>query len=163
MLEIFVSHAHEDHQVAQALVTALNMGAGVEIKEIRCTSFAPAGLGAGSQIANDLRKDIRSCKYFMPLITKNVPGSEFVLFEIGAAWVLNKKLFPVVHRMKPGQQIPSVLSGLLYTNLGREDDVVKLLSTLTADIFHAADQIKAPQILAAARSLLRDVRSNGRR
>lgn len=158
-IEVFISHAHKDEELAQTLVRALIFGSGLESDEIRCTSFAPTGLSPGTDIAEGLRKDLKRCNYFMPLITKNVASSEFVLFEIGAAWVLDKEVLPLVHRMRPGQRVPSVISGLLHTDLSRIADVVKFLTKITTETFEAPDQIKAPQIIAAARSFLREVRS----
>jgi hypothetical protein len=153
-LEVFLSHAHRDARVAEALVTFLHMGAGIPLAEIRCTSFDPTGLHTGSNINVDLRKDLKRCKYVLPLITANTPDSEFVSFELGAAWVLEKEIIPLTFRLRARQKMPSVLSALLYTDLTSEAALIKLASNLTSKIFHAADQSTPLQIVAATRHFL---------
>ena len=157
-LEVFVSHAHRDQKIAEALVTFLNMGAGIEIRDIRCTSFAPSGLQAGADINSALRRDLKRCQYFMPLITANAAESDFVSFEIGAAWVLAKEIVPVVYKLASRQRMPAILSGLLSTDLTNKTALIKLATELTSKIFHANDQTKAPQIVAAANGFLSTIR-----
>jgi hypothetical protein len=45
MIDIFVSHSPLDKKLAREFVTFLQLGVGFDIKNIRCTSFAPSALG----------------------------------------------------------------------------------------------------------------------
>jgi hypothetical protein len=153
-IEFFISHSHKDRRVAQALVHFLTFGVGVEAREIRCTSYGATALSAGADIQQELRRDLKRCNYFVPLITSNTEGSEFVSFEIGAAWVLEKKVVPVVYSRGGAPRIPVVLAGLVYSDLADQGSLVKLAGELAFDIFVKSDQPTPAQTLAAANMFL---------
>jgi hypothetical protein len=88
------------------------------------------------------------------LITSNVPQSEFVAFEIGAAWVLKKTTFPLVYKMAPKQQTPSLISDLVCTDLTDENALINLAGSLTK-IYVKVDQATPAQMAAEAREFLR--------
>jgi hypothetical protein len=153
-IEFFVSHSHKDKKVAQALVNFLTFGVGVEAKEIRCTSYAATALSAGADIQQQLRRDLKRCNYFIPLITPNTESSEFVSFEIGAAWVLERRIVPVVYAKGHEPQLPAVLAGLVCSDLTNQESLVKLAGELAFDIFVASDRPTPTQMLAAANMFL---------
>lgn len=157
-LEVFISHSHRDQKIAAALVNFLNAGVGLETREIRCTSYSPAGLLAGNSISSELRRDIKRCKYFLPLITSNTPTSEFVAFEIGAAWILEKDTLPLIYKKKARQELPTVLSDLIYTDLTDLDALVRLASRLAGEIYVKSDQPTPAQMLTAAQTFLASVK-----
>jgi len=158
-IEFFISHSHADRQLAQALVQFLIFGVGVEIKEIRCTSYVSTGLSTGTDIEQELRRDLRRSNYFVPLITSNTESSEFVAFEIGAAWILEKKIVPVVFSRGVRPRIPTVLAKLLYADLTDQETLIRLASDLAFQIFVAADRPPPPQVISAARMFLASVQS----
>jgi hypothetical protein len=153
-LIFFVSHSHKDDRLAEAMVSFLKSGVGVETKEIRCTSQLATGLKSGARISEQLRRDIRRCEYFLPLITANSLESEFVGFEIGAAWVQEKNIVPLVYMPSGGVAIPSLLNEFLYRDVSRLEDLVQLAHDLTSEIFVKSDQSTASEILAAAKAFL---------
>ena len=156
-LLFFISHSHKDERIAEALVSFLRSGVGVEAKEIRCTSQLATGLTSGARISEELRKDIKRCEYFLPLITANSVASEFVGFEIGAAWVQKKNIVPLVYMSSGGVAIPSLLQEFLYRDVSRLDDLVQLAHDLTSAIFVKADQSSASEIFSAAKAFLSSV------
>lgn len=149
-LEAFVSHSHKDRVIAEAVVTFLKTAVGLEAREVRCTSYLPTGLTTGATVEEDLRRDLKRCNYFIPLITSNSRHSEFVAFEIGAAWVLGKSVRPLTLGKVP---IPSLLSGVLYRDLTRIDDLVKWAEDLASEIFVAKDRPTAAETVGAAKVL----------
>lgn len=153
-LEFFISHFHVDKDLAEAFAQFLTLGVGVEPKEVRCTSYQPTGLAPGSLIEQRLRQEIKRCRCFVPLITPNTPGGEFVAFEIGAAWAFSKSILPLTHGDAGTPKLPALISGLLHFDLAHLDTLVKLGSELTSDIFVSADQRSPSEILAAARTFI---------
>jgi len=153
-LVFFISHSHEDEHLAAALVSFLKSGVGVENREIRCTSHITTGLASGASVSEELRKDIKRCEYFLPLVTARSLASEFVGFEIGAAWALNKNIIPLVYMPSREIRIPSLLKELLHRDLSRLDHLVQLAQDLTSKIFVKVDQTSAPEILNAANTFL---------
>jgi hypothetical protein len=154
-LEIFISHSHDDRAIAEALVRFINLSVGIEMNEIRCTSFAPTALALGGNLNSELRRDMKRCQRFLPLITANIPASEFVSFEIGAAWVLDKPIMPLVYKMNANQKLPAILVDRVYTDL-KLGELVRLGEELN-QIYVKADQAPPLQILKGAQQFLKDV------
>jgi TIR domain len=153
--ELFISHAHKDARIANCLVTFLVTGVGVEAKEVRCTSHTAAGLRSGADIADQLREDIKRCRVFLPLVTENSVASEFVAFEIGAAWALEKEsVVPLVYGSRKKVRIPSLLAGFLYRDISRESELVRVGEDLASEVFVRADRPSASQLHAAAGAFL---------
>jgi hypothetical protein len=153
-LDVFISHSHQDHLIAGTFVNFLNTAVGLEPKNIRCTSYLPTSLSAGGKIEEELRRDIKRCELFMPLITANTLKSEFVLFEIGAAWIQEKEIIPVVYGETSSLRLPSLLSGLHCTDISGLDGLVKLAEHLSKEFFYAKDRTSAEQKLVGARAFL---------
>jgi hypothetical protein len=156
-LEIFISHAHTDAKLAEALVVFFAAGVGLEQREIRCTSYLPTGLPGGADINDELRRDIKRCRYFTPLLTPNTEASEFVAFEIGAAWVQEKKIVPLMYSPNMQLRVPVVLAALRYIDITDCNSLVALAGQLATEIFVASDRPSAPQMLAAACQFLANV------
>jgi hypothetical protein len=152
-IDIFISHSHKDKRIAEAIVQFLTSGVGVDPNDIRCTSFAPTGLAIGARIADQLRKDIENCSFFMPLITQNSAGSEYVAFEIGAAWALETTITPLVLATEE-LRMPALLQGHVYCDLKNIESLVQLASELSKELFYANDRRSANHMLAAARGFL---------
>ena len=152
-IAVFISHSHRDKNIAEALVNFLIAGVGLEPDDIRCTSHSPTGLAIGSLIANRLRDAIENCDYFLPLITPNTLSSEFVAFEIGAAWALETSLAPLVLESAT-TKIPALLQGLVYCDLKSLDALIQLVSELSQELFYAQDRRSPNQMLSAARTFL---------
>jgi TIR domain len=96
MPTVFISHASEDKKLANAFTTLLVTGVDIARREIRNTSDHRNGLAKASLIATSLRKDIENCDFFIPLITPRSLQQPWVLIEIGAAWGLEKAVWPVL-------------------------------------------------------------------
>jgi hypothetical protein len=133
-MEIFISHAHKDAKLAEALVDFLVTGLELRPKEIRCTSHLESSLPGGAKINFQLRNDIENCRLFLPLITKNAVASQFVSFEIGAAWALKARIIPLVYGIKPAS-MPQLLSDLVCTDLAKYDSLLKLGKDLAEAIY----------------------------
>ena len=133
MIDVFISHSHDDTNIAKALVDFLVEGPEIKKAEVRCTSVRGAGLRMGSKIAHQLRKDIEDCYIFLPLLTPRTKVGGFVTLEIGAAWGLNKQCLPVLYQYDG--EIPDVLRDVLFCNLGAQDDVVGLGDAVHRAVF----------------------------
>ena len=163
-LELFLSHSHKDEALAKALVGFLTSAVGVEAKEIRCTSHIATGLSSGARIADQLRDDIKRCRFFMPLLTSHSASSDFVAFEIGAAWALEKEVIPLLYGPSPAKAVPSLLSSLLARDISRRDQLIRLAEDLAFEIFVASDRPSGSEVHTASDAFLSSVRTGrGRR
>lgn len=93
-VEVFVSHAHGDADVAKRLVRALEVGLHVPADAIRCTSAPGYGFEPGVDFVQALRAELAGARCVVGLWTPISTRSQWCLFELGAAWGLaHKTLF----------------------------------------------------------------------
>jgi hypothetical protein len=90
-IEVFVSHAHEDKDLAQQLVTAIEVGLRVPSGAIRCTSVPGYDLTPGADFIEALKDELRGASCVVGLWTPRSIKSQWSLFELGAAWGLSHK------------------------------------------------------------------------
>jgi hypothetical protein len=96
MTHIFISHSHSDEAIAKKLVEYLLAALKIEDDDIRCTSVAGYMLPPGTNIEGHLRRDINGDIALIGLLTKHGLHSQWVLFELGAAWGMEKKVIPIL-------------------------------------------------------------------
>ena len=61
----------------------------------------------GRPIAKEVREAIERCDEFVVLLSPNSKGREWVLMEMGGAWVLKKPIMVVLHDLSP-QEMPDI-------------------------------------------------------
>lgn len=142
--KVFISHASDDKKIADALTNFLVTGVDIARRKIRNTSDHQLGLAKGADIATALRKDIKKCLIFIPLITPRSLRQSWVLIEI-AAWAFEKedepKVFPVLFaRRKP--KLPDVIEKRLHCDLANVDDLIKFAQDLALKIFVKKDVMR---------------------
>lgn len=93
-VEVFVSHAHEDKDLAQRLVRAIELGLHVPSDAIRCTSVPGYDFTPGTDFVEALKEELTGASCVVGLWTQRGMKSQWCLFELGAAWGLaHKTLF----------------------------------------------------------------------
>jgi hypothetical protein len=90
-VELFVSHAHGDKDLAQRLVTAIDAGLQVPSDAIRCTSVPGYDLPPGTDFIETLKDELTGALCVVCLWTPRSVKSQWSLFELGAAWGLSHK------------------------------------------------------------------------
>ncbi len=95
--EIFISHAVKDKEIADSFNDIiLEGGLGVHINRIFCVSTDGAKIRSGEDWRNSIRENILSAKIIFLLISPNFKESEVCLNEMGAAWITNAKVIPLI-------------------------------------------------------------------
>lgn len=96
-LKIFVSHASKDEAIAKAFVDLILHGSlSVPINEIYCISADGTKIKSGDDWRTSIKSAIREVKINFLLITSNYKNSEVCLNEMGAAWVSDAKVIPLI-------------------------------------------------------------------
>ncbi len=95
-IKLFISHAHKDQRVAELLVEYLSGEYELGKREIRCTSVPDTDLSLGKPIAEQLRKDVARPIGFIGLLSHFGLDSVWVKFELGAAWVTQQTMLPIL-------------------------------------------------------------------
>lgn len=91
--KIFISHSTKDAKLVNKLMDLLQIQFGLTRTNFFCTSDYE--LQAGNWI-NQIRLGMQESSLILPVITPNYLESKFCLCELGAAWVNEQNLVPVI-------------------------------------------------------------------
>ena len=95
--KIFISHAIKDKEIADAFVDVILHGAlSVSIDEIFCVSTDGTKIKSGDDWRNSIRENIFSAKINFLLISPNYKESEVCMNEMGAAWMTDAIVLPLI-------------------------------------------------------------------
>ncbi len=111
-MKIFISHSHQNHEAASALVEMLLSGLSLEDSDIRCTSVPGHQLELGKSIAELLKADINQAPALIALVSKESLNSNWVMFELGAAWGLERRVYPILGSNMKSKDLPGPLGTL---------------------------------------------------
>ncbi len=94
-LVIFVSHSGTDAWVARQI--------GKAIEDCGAQPFLSEQLEAGVQFDEEIRNVLRKAREVLAYLTPWALDRPWVWMEMGAAWVLKRRLVCVLHGLTPGQ------------------------------------------------------------
>lgn len=95
--KIFISHAVYDKEIADAFVDVILHGAlSVPINEIFCVSTDGTKIKSGDDWRDSIKTNILSAKINFLLISPNYKESEVCLNEMGAAWMTDAIVLPLI-------------------------------------------------------------------
>jgi TIR domain len=134
-VKIFISHSHQDSQVANALVDMLLSGLSLEDSDIRCTSVPGHQLELGKNIAELLKTDISQAPALIALVSEESLTSNWVMFELGAAWGLERRVYPILGPNMQSSNLPGSLANLTYIEIESPD-----ASSRTSDLLQQLAQ-----------------------
>jgi hypothetical protein len=129
-VELFISHAHADEELAQRLVDVIEAAMSVPAKALRCTSVGGYKLALGDMPRDVLRQELSSAKCVIALMTPNSIDSAWCQFELGAAWVLAKETIPLLAGGVRNDTAPGALGGANMGDLEKMSDLSRLLEQL---------------------------------
>lgn len=95
MSTIFISHSSKNRELAEIWSEFLQVGMGVPREEIFCSSLNRA-IPTGEDFIRVIKEQMDGCRMVIALITEEYLNSKFCLMELGAAWVLNSDLCPLL-------------------------------------------------------------------
>lgn len=94
--DVFLSYSDRDHAVADT--THERLGAvGAKV------FMAPKSLTPGDDFAEEIRQALTGSSELWVIVSPNSLTSEWVTTEWGAAWVLGKRIVPILHRCDVSQ------------------------------------------------------------
>ncbi|MFJ8539198.1 toll/interleukin-1 receptor domain-containing protein [Streptomyces sp. NPDC093591] len=92
---IFISHAFKDKDLASTLKNILVLG-GVPNDRIFFSSERSTGIPAGKGVLEHLQTTLSSSSLVIEVITRDFLTRPYCLMELGGAWALGKRTFPLV-------------------------------------------------------------------
>lgn len=95
MAKIFISHSSENKDLVEILAEFLQLGMGINRDDIFCTSLA-GNLPSGEAFIPNIKRGLENGEAVIFLITEEFLRSPFSLAEMGAAWALGKRIYPLL-------------------------------------------------------------------
>lgn len=92
---VFISHSTVDKRLHDCFLDLLVGGFGINKNSIFSSSIARS-IETSAHFSNTIKNNIKSCDVIILLMTSSYMRSSFCLAELGAAWVLDKKIVPIV-------------------------------------------------------------------
>ncbi|HFR4182791.1 toll/interleukin-1 receptor domain-containing protein [Bacillus sp. GFa4/2] len=95
--DFFISHSTKDHLLVDQLITFLQLALKIDRDTIYCTSAeGTKNIGYGENFIENIKAHVTDTKMVICILTPNYFKSEFCLAELGAAWILNHNVFPII-------------------------------------------------------------------
>ncbi|HLJ28016.1 MAG TPA: toll/interleukin-1 receptor domain-containing protein [Candidatus Angelobacter sp.] len=133
-MRLFISHAVADKDLVDAVITLLEMGAGIRTEDIFCTSFDEQGIPPGADFSPYMRERLKEAEVILAIVTPQYYECPFCLCETGGAWATEKKFLPLLVEPVGYDDLRGALygkQGLLITESGKLDTLRDQLSTLS--------------------------------
>lgn len=92
MISIFISHSSEDRTLAEEIVQLLTGTINIDDSEIRCSSLLGYSFEGVTHVSSTIKKEIQDAGIIIGIITSKSILSSYVLFELGAGWLLEKSI-----------------------------------------------------------------------
>lgn len=122
---IFISHSSKDIRYVEAIVDLLEK-IGLRETQIFCSSFPEYGIPLGENIFDYLKSQFNLLDLtVLFVLSDNYYKSEICLNEMGAAWVLKQKAFPIILPEFSVEQMKGVIRGSKALLLGSDERYLK--------------------------------------
>ena len=102
--DVFLSYSAKDSELARKIYDEI-LGAGGKV------FLAEKSIEPGAEFAEEIRIALRESSELWLLVSPNSVKSEWVISEWGAAWILDKRIIPILFRCTP-ESLPDRLRRL---------------------------------------------------
>jgi TIR domain len=130
-IRLFVSHSHYDKKIAAALVDVIEATM-VPRERILCTSHdnpkyrEPEGV----DVSRYLRDHLTQSSCVIGLLTPNSMKSPWCLFELGGAWALATRTYPLLAGGLSQEDLPAALKGTDAAQLTESEEIRRVLANV---------------------------------
>ena len=127
--KIFISHSSKDTKIANAFCELiLEQGLNVNLsKDVFSTSLALSKPISGEDFRDRIKRELISAKMVLQFISHNYKASEVCLNEMGAAWVLNATVIPLIIEPE-SYDVGFIHSTDQQIQLNKKKDILQLIS-----------------------------------
>ena len=120
---VFISHSEKDRWIAKQMAALI---------EERCreydvrTFLDEKDITGGESIPESIRKNIQECSEFLVLLSRYSIDRPWVLIEIGAAWVLGKRIIAIIDKITP-EEMPGIITPYKAIDLNNFNEYLEQL------------------------------------
>jgi len=133
-IRLFVSHSHEDKDIAVALVDVIEAAMVRGKDRILCTSHhnkKEYGYTGDEDVSEHLRQHLSQSSCVVSLWTPHSRSSIWCLFELGGAWALANKTYPLLAPGLDQESLPPPLrKGMVGAKLSEPEEISRFLRNL---------------------------------
>lgn len=120
---VFISHSEKDRWIARQIANQIEeKGRSYGIK----TFLDEKDIVGGESIPEAIRNNIRNCSEFLVLLSRYSIDRPWVLIEIGAAWVLGKRIVAIIDKVTP-EEMPDIITPYKAIDLNNFDEYLQQL------------------------------------
>lgn len=120
---VFISHSEKDRWIARQIANQIEeKGRSYGIK----TFLDEKDIMGGESIPEAIRNNIRNCSEFLVLLSRYSIDRPWVLIEIGAAWVLGKRIVAIIDKVTP-EEMPDIITPYKAVDLNSFDEYLQQL------------------------------------
>lgn len=120
---VFISHSEKDRWIAKQMANLIEeKGKEYGIK----TFLYEKHIEGGESISDSIRKNIQECSEFLVLLTRYSIDRPWVLIEIGAAWVLGKRIIAIIDKVTP-EEMPDIITPYKAIDLNNFNEYLEQL------------------------------------
>jgi hypothetical protein len=80
-------------------------------------------IDGGDSIPEAIKRNLRDCDEFMVLLSRYSIDRPWVLIEIGAAWVLDKRVVAIIDKVTP-EEMPDIIAPYKAMDINQFDEFV---------------------------------------
>lgn len=142
MSRIFISHAVVDEPLVDALVDLLQTGIDISREKIFCSSIKGMHIRTGRAFAEYIKDELATSDFVIEVISQPYFESPFCLCELGAAWILNREIFPLLVPPMEFSELKAVLRDVQACKIDDKDALSDLRDRLEAGGFGKADSAR---------------------
>ena len=118
---IFISHSSKDKDIIVSFArNILQLGLNFEREDIFCTSSEGMGINSGEDWRERIRETITGAKIILLMITSNYKASEICLNEMGAAWLTDAKVIPMLIEDMPYNKVGVIVEPTQMEKVNKE-------------------------------------------
>ena len=130
-IRLFVSHAHDDKLVATALVDVIEATM-VSRERILCTSHDDPKYREpkGVNVSRYLRDHLAQSSCVLGVWTPNSLKSPWCWFELGGAWALATRTYPLLAGGLSQESLPAALKGTDAAQLIEAEEIHRVLANV---------------------------------
>jgi len=126
---IFVSHSSNDTELVKVLVDLLEKAFSFGQDDIRCTSLPGYGLESGAHTSTTLQQELRGSQVVLGVLSQSGRHSDWVLFELGAAWGMGKRVIPLLFGIDY-KDLPGPLAERNAVNASNHSEISEMVETV---------------------------------
>jgi len=120
---VFISHSEKDRWIAKQMASLIEERG----KECGVKTFLyEKDIAGGESIPESIRRNIQECREFLVLFSRYSIDRPWVLIEIGAAWVLGKRIIAIIDKVTP-DEMPDIITPYKAMDLNNFDEYLKEL------------------------------------